>query len=362
MGESLAAIFHGTGQPLELRCLPTPQPRGAEVLVRVLGCTLCGSDLHTADGRRSTPLPTILGHEIVGEVVALGDAASREDLAGQPLEIGDRVTWSIAASCGECFYCRRELPQKCAKLKKYGHEAFRPGYELLGGLAEHCLLLEGTAIVRLPEDLPLAVACPANCATATVAAALRAAGDSRGGNVCVFGAGMLGLTACAMLSAGGAANVVCVDVNAERAARAEAFGATHVVAPDGLADVVAPTTGGHGFDVVLEISGSPAAFASGWEALRLGGTMVLVGSVFPAPPVEIALEQVVRRNITLKGVHNYAPEDLLAAVEFLAENHARFPFAGLVGPWVPLEEVSRAFDIGRDPGSIRVGVGPGGIV
>ncbi|MCF6286659.1 MAG: alcohol dehydrogenase catalytic domain-containing protein, partial [Candidatus Hydrogenedentes bacterium] len=73
MTTSLAALFHGPQQALELRQIPLPQPAGAEILVRVLGCTLCGSDLHTMDGRRETPVPTILGHEIVGEIVSFGD-------------------------------------------------------------------------------------------------------------------------------------------------------------------------------------------------------------------------------------------------------------------------------------------------
>jgi alcohol dehydrogenase len=111
MSTSLAAIFHETGRELEMRQLARPEPGGAEVLVRVLGCTLCGSDLHTFDGRRDTPVPTILGHEIVGEISALGDAAPARDLAGNDLRIGDRVTWSIVANCGDCFFCRRGLPQ-----------------------------------------------------------------------------------------------------------------------------------------------------------------------------------------------------------------------------------------------------------
>jgi putative phosphonate catabolism associated alcohol dehydrogenase len=360
MTASLAAVFHGPEQPLELCPIPVPAPQGAEILVRVLGCTLCGSDIHTADGRRGTPLPTILGHEIVGTIEAIGDSAPQHDLAGHPLAKGDRVTWSIAASCGDCFFCNRDLPQKCLTLKKYGHEAFTPGYELLGGLAEHCLLLPGTAVVRVPDEMPLDVACPANCATATVAAAIRAAGDVDGRNVCVFGMGMLGLSASAMLNTSGAASVVGVDIDESRLVRAKTFGATHAIAPASLGDIAKEVTGGHGFDIVLEISGNEKAYQAGWDALRIGGTLVLVGSVFPAPPVGMELEQIVRRNATIRGVHNYAPKDLLAAVNFLAQNHQRFPFADLVDSWYPLDQVADAFEASHDPKRIRVGVGVGG--
>src|SRR5262249_39058127 len=154
-----------------VRKFATPAPQTGETLVTVLGCTLCGSDLHSVDGRRTVPVPTVLGHEIVGTIAAFGDASPQRDFAGRELRVGDRITWGIVASCGKCFLCCRGLPQKCAHAVKYGHESLRPGRELLGGLADHCLLTPGTAIVRLPEALPLGVACPASCATATIAAA-----------------------------------------------------------------------------------------------------------------------------------------------------------------------------------------------
>ncbi|HEX5499990.1 MAG TPA: zinc-binding dehydrogenase, partial [Thermomicrobiales bacterium] len=316
-------------------------------------------DLHSFAGRRDVPLPTILGHEIVGEIVSRGDAAPQRDLAEQALRMGDRITWSVVAHCGACFFCLRGLPQKCLAAVKYGHEPLRPGKELLGGLAEHCLLASGTSIVRLPDDLPLSVACPASCATATIAAALAAAGELRDRNVCLLGAGMLGLTASAMLRVAGASAIVCADVNASRLERARAFGATHVGAPGDVAGFAAALTERHGFDVVLELSGDPAAFETGWSALRRGGTLVMVGSVFPAPPVAIALEQIVRRNLSVRGVHNYAPHDLLEAVRFLSRHHRDFPFAELVAPWLPLEAAAEAFASGHDPRRIRVGVSPG---
>ena len=165
--QSLAAVFHGTAGQIELQQLPTPVPRGAEILVRVESCTLCGSDLHSFEGRRKVPVPTILGHEIVGRIEAFGPDSVRTDAAGSSLEVGCRVVWGLVAACGECFYCQRDLSQKCLRSVKYGHESFRSGYELLGGLAEHCLLMPGTAIVRLPEDLSLNTISPSGCATAT---------------------------------------------------------------------------------------------------------------------------------------------------------------------------------------------------
>lgn len=358
MSESLAAIFHAPDQPLEMRRIATPRPRGAETLVRVLGCTLCGSDLHSFDGRRQVAVPTILGHEIVGQIAAFGDASPRRDIAGVELKIGDRVTWSLVANCGECLYCRRGLPQKCLNAVKYGHEALRPGHELTGGLAEHCLLAPGTAIVRLPDELPLEVACPISCAASTVAAAMEAAGEIRGRTICILGAGLLGLTAAAMARSLGAAAAIVVEVQPQRRAAALAFGATHAVEPAELAGVVQELSAGHGVDAVLELTGSSAAFESAWPLVRKGGTIVLVGAVFPGPPVAMSLEQIVRRNLTICGVHNYAPQHLLSAVQFLAAHHRDYPFAEIVSRWLPLADAQQAFEEARQPQHVRIGVRP----
>lgn len=357
MTESLAAIFEGIAGEVTLRHLAIPEPVEGEYLVRVLGCTLCGSDLHSFDGRRSVPVPTILGHEIVGEIVACGPSTEVSDQAEVRLRPGDRVTWAIVASCGNCFYCLRDLPQKCQHAVKYGHEPLRPGRELLGGLAEHCLLTRGTAIVKLP-DLPLSVACPASCATATIVAAIEAAGPVKERFVCIFGAGMLGLTACAMARSLGATRIVCVEPNPSRRDRARKFGATDVVDATDLFALTRDTGIQEGFDAVLELSGAPAAFQAAWPLIRTGGTLVLVGSVFPTPPVPIALEQVVRRHLTIRGIHNYAPQHLRTAVEFLARAHRMFPFAELVTEWVPLADIETAFTRAMDTGVIRIGVAP----
>lgn len=355
---STAAVFDGQAGHLRIETFPTPIPGRGEMVVRVLGCTLCGSDLHSFEGRRTVPVPTVLGHEIVGEIVSFGESANRSDLAGAALAIGDRITWAIVANCGQCGMCQRGLPQKCLHGTKYGHEAFRPGRELLGGLSDHCLLVEGTAAVKLPAELPLNVACPASCATATVAAAMEAAGDLSGRNVCLFGAGMLGLTACAMARAAGAKTVICVDPVAERRERAVPFGATHAVAPSVLTDSIHQMTDNGLIDVVIELSGKTAALELAWPLLRTGATIVLVGAVFPDTPISLLPEQIVRRHLTIRGIHNYAPRHLLSAVQFLAAHHQDAPFAELVSCWYPLSEIQDAFAASAHFGTIRVGVAP----
>src|SRR5262245_54994659 len=265
-----AVLFHGPGRPLELTSCPAPEPLGEEVLVRVSLCTLCRSDLHTHAGRRAGPTPAVLGHEIVGRIEAFGPQASRRDCrSGVAASVGDRISWTVTACCGHCFYCAEQLDQKCEQLFKYGHERVTAERPFAGGLAEYVLLAPGTAWVRVPDDVPDAVAAPANCATATVAGLIRAAGGVRGKRVLVLGAGMLGLTACAMRRAADAAAVMISDPQAEARQRAAAFGATHRFGSEAveLREGVAAVTARRGADVVLELAGVA-------ESVRVGLSLV----------------------------------------------------------------------------------------
>ena len=358
--ECRAVVYRGPGEPLRIEQVSLPRLAEGEVLVRIRCCTLCGSDLHTYSGRRGTPTPTILGHEILGEVVDCGGSVS--GFEGKPLGKGERVTWSIAASCGDCFYCRHDLPQKCEHLFKYGHEKMSAAHPLSGGLAEYCHLARGTAIVRIPDELPDEAACPVNCATATVAAALRYAGLAAGETVLIQGAGMLGLTAAAMAARLGAREVLVCDVDPGRLALAARFGATQTIdvsaGEETLRKSVASATDGRGVDVAIELSGAPNAMADGLATLRIGGRYILVGAVFPAPPVPVDAESIVRRLIRIQGLHNYTPQDLAAAVAFLKDSHERYPFEELVEKRYTLDEAPAAFQEALDQRMLRVAVVP----
>lgn len=357
-----AMVFQGVGLPLQPRQFALPQLAPQEILVRVLCCTICGSDMHTFCGHRDTPVPTILGHEILGEVVALGPGDPVQGITGQVIEEGQRVTWSVVGNCGDCYFCRQDLPQKCQHLFKYGHRKIQEDHELNGGLADYCHLKAGTRVLAIPDEIPNVVATPANCATATIAAALRTAGSIQGAHVLVLGAGMLGLTASAMASAAGAASVVVADIQQERLDRASQFGADHTVLMDdqsgALAEVVETVTSGRGMDVSLDVCGVADAISCGLESLRIGGTQVLLGSVFPGPPLSLNLESVVRRMLNIRGVHNYIPQDLVAAVEFLHRYHGTYPFADLVTGSYELCQAELAFEAAAESSSLRIAIQP----
>jgi putative phosphonate catabolism associated alcohol dehydrogenase len=348
-----AAVFEGEPRRVTMRSLPVPILAAGEMLVDVLGCTLCGSDLHTVSGRRQVGVPTVLGHEIVGRIAAVADGQAR-DCAGAALAVGDAVVWAIVASCGACQNCGRGLPQKCERGVKYGHERAVDRRVFTGGLADVCLLAPGTAVVKLPPQLPLELACPASCGTATVAAAFEPAGDLTGKTVAIFGLGLLGLTACGMARTAGAAEVIAIDPLPTRRERALAFGATAISEPDALASDRAAGR----IDLALELSGSPAAVAEAIAAAGLGGGVHLVGSVAPAGSVAVDPEQIVRRLLTIRGIHNYAPRHLITAMQFLAAHGGDFPFASLVERWYPLADAEAAFADAAASRAVRIGVRP----
>lgn len=324
-----AAIFHGPGQPLEVAQVPDPSPAPGEALVSIRCATLCGSDLHTLAGRRSAPAPSILGHEMVGELLT--------PYAG--LQAGTRVTWSMVWSCGGCFYCSRQLRPKCERLRKFGHG------DLGGGFAEQCLLPAGTAVYAVPDKVPDAVAAPANCATATVAAVMRRAPAQAGEAAVIMGAGMLGLQAAMWLKTAGWGPVHVVDVDAERARRALAYGADalNIPARAGLA---------------LDFTGSPEAMETAMALLRPGGVLLLAGAVFPARPLAVAAEDVVRRMLRIEGIHNYEPEDLATALRFLAEQRERYDLAALTEGHFGLGQVNEAIAWALSQKPPRVAVYP----
>lgn len=359
MPTTTAAIFNGPNQPFELREIPLPELRAGELLVEISLCTICGSDLHTFSGRRSCACPSILGHEITGRVVeTAGDVA---DMSGTTLSPGDRITWSIAASCGTCFYCTHGIPQKCDALVKYGHAPL-DDWGPSGGLAKHCRLLPGTAVCRLPDSLDDAAACPVNCCTATAAGALRTAGSVDGATVLILGAGSLGLTAAAMALQQGAESVSVADIDSTRLERAASIeGCLTIHSADGPEHVqqsVRERTNGRGVDVVLEMTGSTDATEQGLDLLRIGGRMVLVGAVFPSRALELSAETVVRRLLRIEGLHNYRPEDLATAVDFLAHTGANSPARTLVEREFPLGEIDAAFQYALEHKPLRVAVRP----
>lgn len=331
-GVTRAAVWTGDG--VTLRTVALPPPGGAAALVRVRLATVCGSDRHTVSGRRPAPCPSVLGHEAVGEVVAPG--------AHRGLAAGDRVVWSVTAACGHCPRCLSGRTAKCEVVRKVGHEPFDREWALSGGYAEHIVLPIGVTIERVPDGMPDAVVAPAACATATVMATLEAAGPVAGRRVLLCGAGMLGVTAAAAFTDAGAV-VRITDLDPARVRIAGRFGA--------VADTGGPV------DVAVDFSGATAAVGAALGRLDVGGVLVLAGSVSPGRPVSVDPEAVVRRWLTITGVHNYEPRHLGQAVAFLDRTRDGYPWSALVSEPVPLDELGAV--LAAAPGAtLRASIAP----
>ena len=163
-----AAVYEAPNTPFVLKQLPLRSVRRGEVLVRVSMSTICRSDIHSYEGRRPNPCPGILGHEIIGVIEEIGEDIER-DMRGDPLNVGDRITWSEYFFEGQCYYREvHDMPQKCQGLRKYGHDLAAEDPHFLGGFAEYCYILPGTWILKLPSDLSDEEATPLNCGVATM--------------------------------------------------------------------------------------------------------------------------------------------------------------------------------------------------
>ncbi|HUC86450.1 MAG TPA: zinc-binding dehydrogenase [Candidatus Acidoferrales bacterium] len=354
------AVFHGPNQPLVIETVPVPPLREGEILVRNEYVALCRSDLNTFSGKRTEKTPTILGHEVVGVIEELGPGAPRKDCRDTELCVGNRVTWAIFASDPNSLMSRAGIPQKAPGLFKYGHEPITPESTFHGGLGEYCVLRQHTPVIRLDAPLPLKVMALINCSVATVAGSLRLAGNLAGKNVVIAGAGMLGTVACAMARRADARRIIAVDIVEERLAVATKFGAdsgmSFQTGSHLLKEELASLTGGEPVSVAMDFSGVPETMEALIGALGVGGAAVLVGATFPQRALQVNAEQLVRNVHTLKGLHNYNEQDLIAAADFIERNFRRFPFEDLVLDQFDLDSVNEGFARGLGFGVYRVGI------
>jgi alcohol dehydrogenase len=264
------------------------------------------------------------------------------------------------AACNDCYYCNNDLPQKCERGVKYGHHQTSPNRPDGGGLAGTITLVPGTAWFRVPENLSTAVASLANCAGATVAAILEAAGPVAGRSVLIYGAGLLGVIACAMTASCGPRAIIVVDPEIACRERALAFGATHALNPrdHDFEQRIATILGARGADVALELAGHPETVEQCLSRIRTGGIAILAGTVSPTPAVPFDPQQFVRRMLTLRGVHNYQARHLQFALDFLAGAGQNYPMASLIAETFPLDRAEDAFAAARIHLGRRVAVIP----
>lgn len=358
-----AAVMAKTNAALDIRDYPLPEVQKGCILVRVRCCTICGSDVLAWLGRKKAPVPMILGHEIVGEIVEIGDEVAL-DSGNRKLNVGDRITWTIMDNCGKCYYCREKgLMMKCLHLKKYGHDCCDDYPHFVGGFAEYCYITPGTCVIKVPDGLTDEEAAPANCALATVVAGWEAADLKPFENVLIQGAGALGFYSAALAKHHGCKRIIVTDILEHRLAAIKAFGATDTIntgnmKEDDLVKAICAMTDGFGVDAAMEVAGVPAIVPAGLKCLRMGGRYIEHGSTFPGADVTFDFSDIVFRCLTVRGVHNYDTRHLQRGIDFLSQTKKIFPFEKLVTDRFSLDEINQAMELARSGKAIRVAVIP----
>lgn len=283
-----AAVLEQFGEPLAVREVELADPGPGEVLVRLVACGVCHTDMYTASGvDPSGYAPTVLGHEGAGVVERCGEGVS---LVGE----GDHVVTLFSPQCGECVHCRSELTNLCLAIREQQNLGYLPDGTTrlsLGGeplrhfmgtstFAEYTVMPE-IALAKIDPEAPLDRACLFACGLSTgLGAAIRTASVREGSTCVVFGAGMVGLGAVAGCRLQGAERVICVDLSEDRLDLARGQGATEVMrgGPDTVAEII-ETTGGFGADYTFEATGRVDVMRQAVEAARMGWGLCTVCGV-----------------------------------------------------------------------------------
>lgn len=330
-----AAIIHA---PRDLRVdeLPEPSPGQGEVLVRIRAGGICGSDLHYylhgGTGTIRLREPMVLGHEIAGEVEAVGPGVTR-------VAPGDRVAVNPSLPCGHCRYCEKGMQNHCLDMRFYGSAMRMP--HVGGGFREKLVCTEGQA-VPLPPGMPLERAAFAEPLAVCLHAG-KQAGPLLGKRVLVTGVGPIGALAILVARLGGAREVVATDIEDSSLRLAERIGADRGLNTRAEPDAMAPYLADKGhFDVVFEASGAPPAIAGALAAARPGATLVQLGL---GGDVALPINLVVTKEINLRGTFRFH-EEFEQAVDVLARD--AIDVMPLLTEVVPLAEAVRAFDLAAD--------------
>ena len=283
-----AAVLEEFGAPLAVQELELTEPRAGEVLVRLVACGVCHTDLYTASGADpSGYAPTVLGHEGAGVVEAVGEGVAS-------LAPGDHVVTLFSPQCRECVHCVDERTNLCMAIRaeqNLGHlpdgttRLRRDGEEIrhfmgCSTFAEYTVMPE-IALAKVNPEAPLEHACLFACGLSTgLGAAINTAKVQAGSTCVVFGAGMVGLGAVAGARLQGAERIVCVDLSEERLELARGQGATDlmIAGPDTVAEIL-ELTDGFGADYTFEATGNVKVMAQAVEAARMAWGLCTVAGV-----------------------------------------------------------------------------------
>ena len=334
---------------VELTQFPYPQIADDAILLKVLYCGVCGTDLHGIAGKRTVKFPIIPGHELVAEVAEIGPMAlERTKVFGGDglLAVGDMVTINPRIVCGKCHYCRAlpQRPEMCMGARTYNSSirSDEPPF-LFGGWSEYMYILPNSEIVKLPDGIDLETAAliePLACSVGLLDRYRQrhdwivGDGFDVDRNVVVFGAGAIGLLAAACFSLAAAKRVICIDVVPSKLELARKFGAeitlnaTETSAEDRI-EAVKQASDGLGAEIVVEACGVPETLGEGVRMLRRGGQLFEMGHLLKAGPAQVDPNLICRNELEIIGNYAYPSSSCLAcAARILME--AKLPYRELI--------------------------------
>ena len=283
-----AAVLEEFGKPLVVREVDLAEPKAGEVLVRLVACGVCHTDLYTASGvDPSGYAPTVLGHEGAGVVEAIGEGVSS-------VAVGDHVVTLFSPQCRECIHCLDPRTNLCLAIREQQGEGYLPdgttrlsldGEPLrhfmgTSTFAEYTVMPE-IALANISKEAPLDHACLFACGLSTGLGAEIYTAKVQPGTTCVvFGAGMVGLGAVAGARLQGAERIICVDLSDDRLELARGQGATETwtAGPDTVERIL-EETGGFGADYTFEATGLVSVMEQAVESARMGWGLCTVAGV-----------------------------------------------------------------------------------
>lgn len=321
-----AAVLQEFGQPLDITTVDDPSPGAGEVLIRTRAAGVCRTDLKIIDGVIPTvPTPLILGHELAGEVAAVGSGVTG-------VTEGQRALVGLDFSCGACAYCRIGELDHCVNLR-------RMGIEEDGGLAEF-VRVPANNIIPVPESVSFeAAATIPDAVGSPYHAVIGLAGTRPGHTVAVYGLGGLGLSAVQIAHLAGA-RVIAIARTPERRERALAMGAAEAIDPrDGvLSEQIRDLTGGLGVHAFFDFVGIEGSIEQAVLASRKGGKVVVVGYV--VPEVRAPMLRLVYDEVSIQGSRSSTRQDLQQIVDLVASGR----ITPVIGERLALENVNGALD------------------
>src|SRR3954468_23632822 len=358
-----AAVLEEFGAPLVVQELELEEPHPGEVLVRLVACGVCHTDLYTASGADpSGYAPTVLGHEGAGVVEHVGEGVTS-------LAPGDHVVTLFSPQCGEWIHCKSPRTNLCLAIRDMQGKGYLPdGTTRLSRDGEPIRHFMGTstfaeytvmpeiALAKVSPEAPLDGAALFACGLSTgLGAALNTAAVSPGSSCAVFGAGMVGLGAVAGCRLAGAERIVCVDLSPDRLELARGQGATDVLTggPDVVAELL-EMTGGFGFDYTFEATGNVAVMRQAVEAARMGwGLCTVAGVAGKGETLDVVPRLLITgRRVAGSSFGGVKGRDGVPAFvdRWLAGDIDVEPF---VSHTLPLEEVNRGFELMEQQAGIR---------